>query len=142
MPHDPLQTLLRVRRIAVEDGRRVLAASLDASTVATDALRQAERAITLEIERASEPGGSDNLVEAFAAWLPGAKRRVAQARDWQGRQEAEVSRCRADLNACRQALEMLEQLCTERKAAADKERSRQEVLRIDEAASRPRPDPL
>jgi flagellar biosynthesis chaperone FliJ len=141
MPHDPLQALLRVRRRAVEEGRRTLAISLDAASIAAEAVREAELAIIRETERATESGGGDNLVEAFAAWLPGARRRVAQALDWQDRQEAEVARCRADLTACRQALESLEQLCTSRRMRADEAAARQEAQRLDEAGSRPRPDP-
>jgi flagellar biosynthesis chaperone FliJ len=141
MPNDPLQTLLRLRRRAVEEGRRTLAISLDAASIAAEAVREAELAIIRETERATESSGGDNLVEAFAAWLPGALQRVVQAGDWQDRQEAEVARCRADLTACRQALESLEQLCAGRRMRADETAARQEAQRLDEAGARPRPEP-
>jgi hypothetical protein len=139
MPHDPLKTLLRVRNLAVEDGRRGLALSLDAANVAALALREAEMAIVRETERASDASGGDQLVEAFAAWLPGAQRRVTQALFWQDRQDAEVARCRADLTACRQALESLQQLCADRQAVEDETAARQEAQMLDEAASRAKP---
>lgn len=139
MPHDPLKTLLRVRNLAVEDGRRGLALSLDAANVAALALREAEMAIVRETERASDASGGDQLVEAFAAWLPGARRRVTQALFWQDRQDAEVARCRADLTACRQALESLQQLCADRQAVEDEAAARQEAQMLDEAASRAKP---
>jgi flagellar biosynthesis chaperone FliJ len=141
MPNDPLQTLLRVRRQAVEEGRRTLAISLDAASVAAEAVREAELAIIRETERATECTGGDQLVEAFAAWLPGARRRVAQALSWQDRQDSEVARCRADLTACRQALASLEQLCAKRQALNEAAATRQETQRLDEAGSRPKPDP-
>ena len=56
MPHDPLKTLLGVRRRAVEEGRRTLAASLDAAGVAAEAVREAELAIIQETERATRIG--------------------------------------------------------------------------------------
>lgn len=139
MPHDPLKTLLRVPNLAVENGRRGLALSLDAANVAALALREAEMAIVRETERASDASGGDQLVEAFAAWLPGAQRRVTHALFWQDRQNAEVARCRADLTACRQALESLQQLCADRQAVEDEAAARQEAQMLDEAASRAKP---
>jgi flagellar biosynthesis chaperone FliJ len=140
MAADPLQTLLRIRRQSVEEGRLSLALSLDAASIAAEAVREAELAIIRETERATEAGG-DHLVEAFAAWLPSARRRVTQAIEWQDRQESEVARCRADLTACRQALESLEELHADRLAREAEAANRQEARLLDEAAARPRPDP-
>ncbi len=142
MPHESLKTLLKIRHKAVEDGRRSLALSLDAASIAAEAVHEAENAILREMERASDSAEGDHLVEAFAAWLPGARRRVTQALEWQDRQEAEVARCRAELTACRQALESLQQLCADRQAIADGMAARQEAQQVDEAASRPRPNSL
>lgn len=140
MPHDPMKTLLRVRLRAVEEGRRTLAASLDAAAAASEAVRGAELAIFRETQRASEPSGSDSLVEAYAAWLPGARRRVAQALALQDRHEAEVARCRADLTACRSALESIQTLCDRRAAAVADALARREAQELDETGSRPGPD--
>lgn len=139
MAHDSLKTLLQLRHQAVEEGRRSLALSLDAASIAAEAVHEAENAILREMERASDSSGGDQLVEAFAAWLPSARHRVTQALEWQDRQEAEVARCRAELTACRQALESLQQLCVDRQAIADEMAARQEAQQLDDAASRPRP---
>jgi flagellar export protein FliJ len=140
MPHDPLKTLMRLRRQAVDEGRRNLATSLDAASAASDAVRRAELAIIKETDRASQPDGSDQLVEAFAAWLPGARTRVAQALALQDRQEAEVARRRAELTACRAALEAIEQLRAARQSVEDEALAKREARQIDEAASRPKID--
>lgn len=135
MPHDPLETLLRVRRRAVDEGRRSLSVSLAAANVAAEAVRASELDIILETERASDPAGEDSLVEAFAAWLPGARVRVTQALGQQDRQEAEVARCRADLTACRTALESIEQLRDGRLAVAEAARAKHEQRQLDDATS-------
>ncbi len=138
MAHDPLHTLLAVRRHAVDEGRRALADSLEAAAAAAKAARAAELAITREMQRASSIDGGDNLVEAFAAWLPAARQRAAQAQARHDRQEAEVARCRADLTVCRTALEAIEQLIESRDATRNQERSRRDQAELDDhAASKP-----
>ncbi len=130
MPHDPLATVLRLRQTAVDDAGRCFADSLAAATTAGGAARTAERAIEQEAELASDPSGDDGLVEAFAAWLPIAKHQAAQARALCERYEAEVSRCRAGLAACRTALETIESLIVERqtKQAVIRDRRAQQAL--------------
>lgn len=132
MSNDPLQALLTVRRRTVDEGRRALADSLDAAAVAAKAARAAELAITREMQRASATDGGDNLVEAFAAWLPAARQRAAQAQARQDRQEAEVARCRADLAVCRSALEAIEQLVEARQAEREAGRARHEQAELQD----------
>ena len=135
MPHDPLETLLRVRRRAVDEGRRALGISLAAATAAANAVRARELEIARETEHANDPNGEDSLVEAFAAWLPGARQRVTQVLADQDRQEAEVARCRADLTACRTALETLEQLRDSRRATLETARAKHDQRQLDEIVS-------
>ena len=138
MANDSLQALLTVRRRAVDEGRRALAESLDAAAAAAKAARAAELAITREMQRASATDGGDNLVEAFAAWLPAARQRAAHAQARQDRQEADVARCRADLAVCRTALEAIEQLVESRRAERDAARAHQEQIELqDHVAQKP-----
>lgn len=136
MTHDPLETVLRLRKRAVDASRATLASSVAAATAADAAAREAEQAVRHETQLASEPSGDDRLVEAFATWLPGALHRAIQARAWHERQEAEVARCRAELTACRTALESIEHLVAERRTARDQEAARLVQRAMDEAGSR------
>ena len=71
MPRDPLDTVLRLRRRAVDEARRELVERVGLASQASADASLAEQAIHDEIERASDPAGDDSLVEALAAWLPG-----------------------------------------------------------------------
>ena len=115
-----------------------MADSLEAAAIAAKAARAAELAITREMQRASATDGGDNLVEAFAAWLPAARQRAAHAQARQDRQEADVARCRADLAACRSALEAIESLIETRQAERNATRERQEQAELqDHMAQKP-----
>ena len=75
MPGDP-SSLLRVRRAALGEARRALEASLGTEAAAEAAARDAERAIEIESDAAHVLTADDGAVEAFAAWLPRARRRA------------------------------------------------------------------
>lgn len=115
MRDETLHTLFRLRRRAVDDARTALAEGLAAAIEAQTAARAAEQAIETEAHRASDPAGEDHLVEAFAAWLPGARHHVAQAWALHDRREAEVTRLRANLAACRSALEAITSMLEHRR---------------------------
>jgi flagellar biosynthesis chaperone FliJ len=136
MPHDPLETVLRLRRRAVDDARCELVGRVGLASQASAEAVMAEQAIHEEIERASDPAGEDSLVDALAAWLPGARQRVTDARMRHDRAEAEVARCRANLAVTRTALESIEQLQRERRAAVEQARAHRDQLELDETASR------
>lgn len=87
--------LLRARRAALEAARRALAASLCVEGEAEAAARDAERAIDLEADAARALTADDGAVEAFAAWLPEARRRADVARAASATAQAETSRARA-----------------------------------------------
>lgn len=132
MPAEPLQTLQRIRKRAVEEGRKALATSLDAAAAALAAVREAEQAILRETARATETAGGDDLVEAFAAWLPAARHRLSQALNMRDRAEAEVARRRADLSACRSSLAAIEELCTARLAERLDRAARSEARELED----------
>ena len=136
MANDPLATVITIRRRAVDEMRGKLSTSLAAAATAHQEARDAERSIEEETLRAADPSGSDTLVEAFAAWLPGARDRAARACALQDRREADVARCRAELAASRIALESVEALVDLRHAEARAEEARKASIAMDEIASR------
>lgn len=140
MRPEPLETVRALRRRSVAEARQSLAASTEAAAAAAAEARELERQIETETERACHPEGTDQLVEAFAAWLPGARNAALQARAQCESKEAEASRRRAELAACRTALESIESLIAERAAARSQARLRVEQHELDEIGRR-RPTP-
>lgn len=136
MPRDPLTVMLRFRRRTVDEARVTLATALAGETEATTRLRAAERSIETEADRASDPGGGDDLVEAFARWLPAARDRVGQAKGEQERQAVEVARKRAELAAARTGLEVIETMLREKRDFAAGEEAKRSQQAIDEAGGR------
>ena len=120
MASDPLTTLVRVRKRACDEAQRSLVGALTYEDRAEQASHSVERKIALETEAAMDVNGSDAVVEAFAAWLPAARQQLAHFRQVLLDRQAETMRCRAELTACRTALETVETLVSERKAATQR----------------------
>lgn len=136
MRREPLDTVLRLRRHAVDDARRALTDSLVAATAAEMAAQQLQRDMQAETDRARDVSGDDSMVEAFAAWLPAARQRLEAARLAQERQEAEVARCRAELTASRAAMQAVEALIAANRAKQAEAREKVAQRGLDEAAAR------
>ena len=136
MARDPLDALLRVRRMALDEARRLLAACLDAELEADRSRSRAEAEIARERGVAERLDGGDAAVEAFAAWLPGARARVQGALAQQDRAAAETARARAGVSIARGAHEAAEEARERKRQSAEAARRRQEQLGLDEAASR------
>ncbi len=132
MGRDPLDTLIRLRRTACEDAQRALVRCLAAEHQAEWAAGEEERSIAREIQAASDPSGSDAVVEALAAWLPGARRRLLETRNQWETLQAETARARAGLVACRAALESIERLQQERRQAAEQVLQRRAQIELDD----------
>lgn len=118
MPNDPLTTLVKVRQRARDEAQRALVDALESEDRAEQACHQLERRISQETEAATDVNGSDAMVEAFVAWLPAARRELAHHRQILLNRQAETMRTRAELTACRTALETVETLVSQRKEAA------------------------
>lgn len=136
MRREPLDTVLRLRRHAVDDARRALTDSLVAATAAEMSAQQLQRDMQAETDRAADVSGDDSMVEAFAAWLPAARQRLDAARLAQERQEVEVARCRAELTASRAAMQAVEALIAENRARQAEAREKLAQRSLDEAAAR------
>lgn len=139
MKHEALLTVARLRRLALDDASqavsRALAAELVAATRADDATQQ----IANEAAAASSLNGDDALVEAFAAWLPGARQHAAEARETCERAGAEVARLRAVLTASRTASEAVDTLLAQRAEAQALDRDRRSQAELDEAGRQTEP---
>ena len=69
MTRDPLEALLRLRRMAADEARRGLAECLRIESEAAAAVAAIEAAIARETAAATSLAAGDAEVEAFAAWL-------------------------------------------------------------------------
>ncbi len=136
MARDPLPVLLRLRRLAVDEARRDVAACLNAEAAAARARSGAETAIAREIAAAALPAGNDPARRAFAAWLPAALLRRDGARAESGQAEARTRQAQAVLASAETALRAVE----DRLALHDVERrageARTEQQHLDEVAGR------
>ena len=117
MARDPLETLIKLRKLACDEAQRNLVEALALEHRAEQMCHRVERTIAQEAEAATDVNGSDAVVEAFAAWLPGARKQLASARQVLQDRQVETMRSRAELTACRTALETVETLQKERKDA-------------------------
>jgi hypothetical protein len=126
MARDPLATLARLRRLAVNEAKRDLADGLAAEDAALARATAAEAALTGEAETI-EPG-------AYAAWLP---RGLAVARAEGAKAEAAgraTERQRLSLAEARAAERAVEMLAAKRDAEAAKLADRRAQAMLDEAA--------
>jgi hypothetical protein len=133
MRPDPLRTALRLRQLALEEARRSLAICLAEESAAERDAAAAEAEIAREIAAASELSADDAPVDALAAWLPGARRRAADARARHETAQANTSVVRAALAASRAATEAAEELLAQREAQRRAQAERRTQAEMDES---------
>ncbi len=133
---DPLATVLRIRRITVDDAKRELASLLQAEDAAQREADAADALIAQEGRAAATLAGGDDVVEAYAAWLPVGRAKAVAARAAYDKLRCDVSVARAALTVARAAAEVAQQLLTTRadERALQAERRSQAVM--DEVATR------
>ena len=133
---DPLATVLRLRRVTVDDAKRSLAAVLRAEEAAQMKAEAAESSIDEEAAVASNVAGGDEAVEAFAAWLPIGRSKAHAARAEHEQLRSEVAMARAGLTAARAAAEAADALVEHRAMQQAIAASRREQASQDEIAGR------
>jgi flagellar export protein FliJ len=138
MKHDPVESLLRLRQLAVDEARRQLADCLRAESDAAAAIAAIEAAIAQEMEVASNLVGDDTEVEAFGAWLRRMRPQQQAAHAAQATAETNTSEARAVLTAARAAVRAAEAVAEKHAAVAQAEAARKAQAEIDEVASRAR----
>jgi flagellar export protein FliJ len=138
MTHDPLEALLRLRRMAVDEARRGLAECLRQEADAATALDAIEASIARETAAAGGLAADDADVEAFARWLRRMlpEQHAAQAAEEDA--EAATARARAVLAAARAAVRAAETMLEQHAATARANAQRGAQAEIDEAALRSR----
>ena len=138
MRDETLQALLRVRHLASDEARRTLSEALARETLAQEAADAMEREIARETALACSLDADDAVVEAFGAWLPGARARAEASRSAADRAAAETARARAGLKLARSGLEAAEALAAEHLAAKKEADARHEQHSLDDLAQRQR----
>jgi flagellar export protein FliJ len=133
---DPLQSLVRLRRQAVDQARRGLADCLRMEDEAMHAVATIEAAIERETEAATDLAAGDAEVEAFAAWLRRIRPKQYAARMAEDEAVAATAGARVTLVAARSAAEAAEEMLAKHDAARRAEAERLEQHAIDEAALR------
>src|SRR4029077_3754057 len=118
MTHDPLEALLRLRRLAVDEARRGLGDCLRAESEASAAVSSIEDAIARETEAATDLAKGDAEVEAFAAWLRRIRPKQPAAHEALDAAEREATEARVVLGAAQAAVRAVEEVLEEHAAAA------------------------
>jgi flagellar export protein FliJ len=136
MESDPLLALLRLRRLATDEARRVLAECLHAETEAAGRIRAVELAIAQETETASRLDGDHRMVEEFGSWLRCARAERQSAEADLTLARAQTGEARAVLGASRAALRAVEELLAKRAAEHRAEMQRAEQQSLDELGAR------
>ena len=132
MQFETLATLVRFRRLTVENARRALADALNEQDEAEREATDAERAIREETERATDTDSGDGVVEAFATWLPGGRRRLATAHSALDHAVARAAQARTVLALARTALEAADTLGAEQRGHAERAEQRRDAQALDE----------
>jgi flagellar export protein FliJ len=136
MTRDPLEALLRLRRMTADEARRGLAECLRTESEAAAAVAAIEASIARETEVATRVAAGDAEVEAFGAWL----RRILpmQRAALAAEDEAETAtmRARTLLGAARAAVRAAEEMLEKRDAVTQAAAEHRAQGEIDEAALR------
>ena len=136
MSQDPLEALLRLRRMAVDESRRGLAACLRGESEAAAAVAAIEAAIERETEAATNLAAGDAEVEAFGAWLRRIRPKQEAAEAAEAEAETATARARMLLGAARAAVRAAEEMLAKRAAEAQAAAERKAQGDIDEIAGR------
>ncbi len=131
---DPLETVLRIRRVTVDDAKRNLAALLRAASAAQAKADAADALILAEGELAANTDG-DHAVEAFAAWLPVGRAAATAARAAHEQVQSDMAKARAAVTVARAAAEAAESLLARRAAERAVAERRRTQAAMDEVAA-------
>jgi flagellar export protein FliJ len=129
---DPLQTLLRLRRMAVDQARRSLAECLRRETEASVRVKEIAEIIDRETDAVCQAGMDDRAVHDFAAWLKRVRTEERAATEALLTAEVQTQEARTVLAAGRAAVETVEALIEQRQAERRAAQMRQEQKVLDE----------
>jgi flagellar export protein FliJ len=132
MTRDPLEALLRLRRLAADEARSALADCLRNEDTAVQAIAAIEAAIERETAAATSLAVGDAEVEAFAAWLRRIRPKQHAAHVAEDQAEADTARARIMLAVARTAVQAAEDMLEEHAAARRAEAERRAQYDLDE----------
>ena len=135
-----LDSVLRLRQMALDEAKRELAECVQAVTEASERTKTATSAIHRERAAAEALEAPDAAVEAFAAWLPRGLRAVDAAREAEARIEAALTQARVRVTNARSAVEAIETVLQGREEARQAALRRAEQAEMDEVGLRRRTD--
>lgn len=136
MTHDPLEALIRLRRLAADQARRDLADCLRNEAAAAQTIASIEAAVERETDAATSLAAGDAEVEAFAAWLRRMRPRQHAAHVAEDQAEAETAQARIVLGAARAAVQAAEDMLDEHKTVLRAAAERHEQHDLDEVGQR------
>jgi len=139
MKRDPLEALLRLRQVAVDQSRRDLTDCLRAEAETEAAVQAIDASIEHEAEVVSDLGAGDAEVEAFAAWLRRMRPQQREAKRAREQAEADTATARAALAMAQAAVRVVEEMQMHQADAAREEAERAAQREIDEMARRGEP---
>jgi flagellar export protein FliJ len=131
---DPLETLLRLRRMALDEARRTLADCLREESEATADIRALDDAIDRETNAATDLEADDAAVEAFATWFKRVRQDRASAAEVLSRAETRTQEARAVLTVGQRAARVVEDMLSAQETERREAEAHRDQLAIDEAA--------
>jgi flagellar export protein FliJ len=135
MARDPLYSLVRLRRLAVDEARGALADCLRGEEAAEAVVARIAASIERETDVATSLSTSDAEVEAFAAWLRRIRPEQHAAHAAQDQAAIETARARAIVAVARAALQAAEDMVERHEAERRAEAERQAQRDLDEVAA-------
>jgi flagellar export protein FliJ len=135
MPGDPLDVLLRVRRLAVDQARQALAECLTLETAASARCEEIAAAIVEETTAATALTSDDQTVEAFADWLRQTLPLQSAANLALTNAEARTKEARTVLAAARAGVRAVEAILEQKEADRRVRQARGEQHALDEIAA-------
>jgi len=136
MTHDPLKTLLRVRKNTLEEAQRAVADAYRVERAAAARADEAGNALTRELQVATNLNAGDEAVENFARWLPVGRRALSQAHTAHREAAADLDQARAVLALARAGVRAVELLMERKAEEARLDMARREQHALDDIGSR------
>lgn len=134
MKQDPLEALLRLRQVGLDQSRRDLADCLRAEGDAETVVASIAASIEHEAEVVTDLSAGDAEVEAFAAWLRRMRPRQQAAQQAAEQATADTAAARAALAVAQAAVRVVEEMLAHRADAARAEAERAAQRELDEIA--------
>jgi len=129
---DTLATLLRVRRGHLDEAQRIVAEALERQQSRQRAREEEESRYAAEVTAALDLASGDEVVDAFARWLPLGKKALEAARSAEREAACDVDRARVALGLTRAAHRAVELLVETRQQEARLGEQRRDQHALDD----------